>query len=660
MIAGLLLLAAAVLRLAWLGRASYTIDECALLQITLSYHSFLDLIRSEFERFTFLHRLPMTMLCLRAMASLALGAAPVPEWLTRLPMALAGIGAVAAMFGAGILDRRAGWWAAFLATISFFGVFYSREAYDYGLLILFSTTTLFSGLNLFRSLLSRTVPSNKLAVLYIASAALLLQSHLTGLLFLAPQTLLLGFFLIVRHRGYLRQHPTRAARWLLVLGAPYVFFLPFLFKLLSSGFTVTESETARRFSLAVFPSLWGRMGWGEGLLPLAAFTFFWLAGCLFGISRKDSTLRNLYLLVILHLLLYFALQSWMLRISRFEIRYYSPLFPCLLVITATGMVAVEDFCRQRLGRRAAMGFRSLAVLALVVWSAPSLWQICRLECRGFANYKGIARWINTRVPAGGIYSFLNVYELRGVPGMYPTPGRVATSVAYWSSKEEHLRARPVERARYLFTQYPTMYFIEIAPSDLLCPDIAEDFIPRDELFLRHVWLEDPAYDFLVRWRTHPIGETQYNVTNQHKVLISYNLPEDIPQLARRQGRNVYHYYGRGWQYTADQRLTDWMLATGHAVLALGNISTQALTVSLSLTAVGVPRGCVLSIRRSGDVLIKEKAIAPNLTTLSLPALVLPPGETSLEFLVTPPQNQSRAAILVRALRLTTRYQDGSG
>jgi len=646
--AGILAMAA-VLRLLWLGRASYTIDEAALLQITLSYSNLAELIRSEFHRFTFLHRLPLTMVLLRIMASLSPQHVPPPEWLTRLPMALAGIAAVAAMYGiASLGERRLGLWAAFLSAVSFFGVFYSREAYDYPLLILFSALTLITALRLARHFLQTGNLTWKHAVPYAVSASFLLQSHLTGLLFLSPLTLLLLAWAarptVIRQRALL-------ARWLVTLGIPFLLFSPFLVKLLTGGFTVTESDIARRFSLAVFPALWGRMGWGQGPVPLLAFTTVWLAGVVHGLTHRDGVRRRLFRFAFLQMAAYFALQSWMLRVSRFEIRYYSPLFPCLILFVASGISGFQERLQHRSGHRAARVFAGAVAVALAAWSAPSLWHICRLECRGYTNYKGIARWINSHVPPGGVYSFLNVYELRGVPRTYPTPGRIATSVAYWSSKEEHLRARPVERARFLFTQIPTIYFVEIAPRDLLCPEVAEDFLPRNELFMRHVWLQDRSYDFLTRWRTHPLGNTQYNATNEHRILISYNLPEDLPELAHRCHRKVYHHYGRGWRYARDRQLNHWMVASGSAVLLLGNVSREKLPVSLQISALGQPPGTTLNVKHGAGLLLEDVALPAQPGIINIPHVELPPGESALEFVVTPPQNRAEAMIAIRQIVL---------
>ncbi|HIE10388.1 MAG TPA: hypothetical protein EYP62_02115, partial [Kiritimatiellae bacterium] len=146
---------AAVLRFAWLGRASYTIDESQLVKIALSYRSISDLVQREFQRFAFLHRLPLTMILLRLCAQTVPWQGPLPpEWVMRLPMALIGLATVGLLYAARLLgDRRVGFWAMLLCAVSFFAVFYSREAYDYSLLIFLSTATLLAAAALLKSTL---------------------------------------------------------------------------------------------------------------------------------------------------------------------------------------------------------------------------------------------------------------------------------------------------------------------------------------------------------------------------------------------------------------------------------------------------------------------------------------------------------------------------
>lgn len=645
---------ALVTRSLWLGRASYQIDESELIKIALSHKTLFDVLRTELERFTFLHRLPLPQVILRLFAALWHWSGPVPpEWLMRLPSVLFGTATVALMYGWGSVfgDRRVGLWAMTLCALSFFGVFYSREAYDYGLLIFFSTGTALSSALLMKDVLARNRFSWRTAGAYIFFSIGLLQSHLAGLLYLAP---LCAFFVLIVGRvkgldGLLKGNAP--VRWLVVLGTAYFFFMPFLFKL-TGGFAVTERDIARRFSLAVFAGLWGRLGWGESAVPLTLFALFWITGVFFLLRLQTAGNRTVGLFCFTQFMGYFLLQSWMLRVSRFEIRYYSPLFPLMLLFTAGGMVWIEDAFARRGRVKLAPWVRRGMALILVIWSVPNLSWILRLECRGFSNFKGIARWINENVPENGLYAFLNVYDLRGVPGTYPTSSRTGTSVTQWSSKEEHLKAKPVDQTRFFFTQFPTAFFVEVAPEDLFAKNIADDFIPREELFARHVWLEDFYYDRLVRWKTHPLGDTQINVTNQHRVLISYNRPEDLPQMARARGMAAYHYFGREWSYARDHMQRHWMFTPNSATLWLGNAAERPVRIKMTLQAAGLPGGCLVSVYHGGQLVMDKRRVPAGVTSLTIPELTVSPGVGFLTFHALPPPGHLDAAFAVHRVMIS--------
>lgn len=634
----LVLFAALVLRLAWLGRASYTIDESNAVNIALSYKSVGDLIRTEMERFTSLHRLPLPLIVLRSMAAWTKWETPVPpEWTTRLPMALIGVLTVALMswWGAVFSNRRLGLWASGLCSISFFAVFYSREAYDYSLVMFFSAGTLLFSTWLVRESVEKDRPSLCVVIGFVLFAAGLLQVHLTGLLFIAPLWGFMGMLLLWRKGVAYFLKGNAPLRWLAIWGLPFVPFLPFMLKL--GQFSVTEPGVVKRFSLAVLPAIWGRMGWGESPLPLAALVLLWGWGCWYALRQRSPAHKTAGQLGVLAMFAYFTLQSWMLRVSRFEVRYYTPFFPALLLFTAFGIVAAEDAVARKFSEVWAKRARGAFLVALLLWSAPSLWWILRMECRGFANFKGIAQWINQNVPEGGIYAFLNVYDLRGVPQTYPTPGRAGTCVAYWSSAEEHMRANPPERTRHMLRQIPTVHLIEIAPYDILVPQIAKpaDYIPRKEIFARSIWLEDAAYRSLVEWQTLPLGNAQWNTTNEHRVLISYNRPEDLPELTRRQGRHLYHYYTPEWRYARDQSGQDWMVTASHAAIRLGNVEENVLTVRPRIVAAGLPGSCLLNVFAGPTKIVDKQRVPAEPTRLTLPLIQLAPGEMPLLFEVLP-------------------------
>lgn len=643
-----LLAVGAVLRLVWLGRASLQIDEVNVIRFALDAPDLVAAFQNELQRFTFIHRLPLLMILIKlSMSVFPFDGGYPPEWIARLPMALLGILALPVFY---LLGRRArneatGLWCMTLATLSVYHVYYARECYDYAIVMFFTVATLWSSIELLSRWRAGSAPPWSWGALYAASSTGLLYSHLSCLLFLASWNALMAGWLLSHDRARLFRGLS-IAFWAATFGAAYVLFSPFLLKL-GGGFHVTEGALAKRFSLAVFPALWGRMGWGETLPALLPFTALFLLGFGAALRRREEAVTgiaarfSLPAILAVQFVIYVAVQCWMLRVSRFEVRYFSPMFPILIFFVAAGLQALLT----RLAARVAQGRAALVPVAVGILiaavAAPSLLAVCAIDSRG-ANYKGIARWVQLNLPEGGVYAFYNVAELRAVPTVYPTPGRHATSVSAWSSDEDFLRINPPARAKSLFTRFPLVAFIEMAPEDLCNPEKGLDpidrTVDRDSPFLRREWIEDAATDRLFRWRTHPTGETQWMNSCMHRVCISFNRPEDLPALARKHGRMFYHAFGPGWQYVNDQGFNHWMLVSTGAQFIAGNVSISEVTATLRLRLYAPPPGGRLHIFSAQGARIGSVDVgAQGIGEAALDQLTLPPGETAFRFAASPRQ-----------------------
>ncbi|MCO5044062.1 MAG: glycosyltransferase family 39 protein [Verrucomicrobia bacterium] len=642
-----LLVAGLIFRLLDLGRASFQIDEVNVVQFALQEKGLFTAYGTELQRFLFMHRLPLLMIVLKAVLwghDVATSGFP-SEFLARLPFTLIGVASLPLVFA---LTRRlagvkAALWAMALTALSPFHVYYSREAYDYSMLICFSTGVLWAGLRIFDAAREGRKPSLRDIAAYGVLSVLLLYAHLSGLVFLASWCAVLGVALLANPQT---RTPNRLLSLVAILGAPFLFFLPFLLKLLGKGWVDSDaSASVRRISSSILKDLLGRMGWGEAwwaLLPFIAV----LGWGVYSLLRAQTNTKRTARLLLVHLAISFALQAYLLRVARFEIRYFAASMPILLVVAGVGIASLSEKIVERAPRILASLRYALAAV-LLAWLGYNSWLVTQLECRG-SNFKELARWVQSHLPENGIYCFWNGYELRGVPSVYPTPGRSATFPVTWSSAEDYRRLQVQERMVSLFQRFPTTAYVEYWPTDLLDPLTPFNKpVPRSDLFVNQVWLTDPAFQKMVKLKTQPTGDTQWQNRYIDHILISYNRPEDMAELARKQGRALYHYFGADWHYVKDRGMNDWLVTRQFATLIIGNASTSNQSGRIAIQAMAPPNGCRLTIYGPDNQRVADRVEIPGdrVGELAINALVAP-GEMKLTFEVLPSPKQMDATLYV--------------
>ena len=647
---GILLLAGLLLRTMYLGRASYWIDEINIINVSAAMDSVKDIYRLELERFNWYHVLPFLSAVVHVVIKTVgyTGAFP-PEWLARILFALCSTVSLYFFFllGRTVRSWAVGLWAMFLATFSVFHLFYSREVYAYSLLIFFGAGCLWTGLETVRRAIRPDRGRWPFALGYMLFSTLFLQTHMSALLFLVPWTGLLGLTVLLSLGWKKTFEGSNVVFWILTLGLSFAVFSPFLIRMFG-GYTTTDDPGAATFSLQTVSAVFGRMGWGEYWWCMLPFLFFLLVGVFCAVRdwKKDGHWAGL--LIVAQMLLYFALQSWMLvrTQSRFEVRYYHGMFPLMIVLVGWGI-------EQSLGWLAVKRNLPVAILrgtlgtVILIWALPSLVSVCALQCRGYSNYRGLAEWINANLATNGVYSFYNSTEMRAVPRVYPTPGRIPTSVADWSSAEDFKRADPPGRAVSLFTRFPLTVFAEFAPDDLLRPGSGSAPIPRDQLFMRHEWITDAAWSRLHRLKTFPVGEMLPQATNAQMVLISYNRPEDLPALAAKRNQTFYSYFGPEWGYVKDNQMNGWKITEHSGTIFIGNISDRPLPGAIKIAVLGYPSGGLVSVYGpDGRKLLDKTDIPPNYQLLTLPVTELQPGLNSCRMEILPAQGSLSAALLV--------------
>lgn len=636
-----------ILHLVWLGRASLQIDEIVTIRDALSQPSVAAIYATELERFHWYRVLPLFMVPIHWIGQFFPGATFPPEWALRLPGALFSALSLPLFYGLGqaIGGRRLARVTMALAVFSPFHLYYAREAYAYGYLMAFSAGVLWSSCVLLSHDWSVGTPW-KAAIGFMVSSTLMLQTHLTGVVFLSV-------WLVVMAGLFLWKLGLHGVFRLRVLGTllpsvivPYLVFSPFLVRLLAAGYSSTDTSGVICFSGGALISIFGRMGWGEAWWDLIPFLAALIAGAAAIWNAADVASRPAVAGFIIQPAAYIAFQGTYqyLTKSRFEVRYFSSAFPILMVLAAAGLLSLWGIRTGSSGviRRPSVVPRGVALTAtaiLAAWLAFGDALVLALGCRGH-NYRAMARWINDHVPDGGIYAYDNVWDLRGVPGVYPTPGRVGTSVAAWTTLEDVNDVHLPERVNSLFQRFPELFFAEVGPADLLHPEAKMPPIDRDALFMRHEWVGDAAMDWLFGLDLHPLTEVLWGNRSLHRTLFSYNLPEDLPALARRNGRSTYHSFGSGWQYVRDQNWNHWMVATGSAEIIAGNANPDTLEADLLFTLLPQPPGCRVEVTTpSGSLAGTFEVPAPSpsggndLVTHRIAGQALTPGTTGYRLTV---------------------------
>lgn len=641
-----------LLRLFWLGRASLQIDEIVTIRDAIFQSDVFAIYQTELERFHWYRVLPLFMVPIHYVGKWwGTSQGFPPEFYLRLPGALISCLLMPLLYGLTrfLAGRRAGLIAMSLAALSPFNIYYAREAYAYGYLMFFSTGMLWCSLRILMEDWRKDAVPWRWLVGYAIFASLFLQTHLTATVFLSVWTPILGVALIWRHGFPALWKRGRFLLLGLMMVIPYLLFSPFLIRLLTSGYKSTDVGAGTYyFTPAAALTLVSRMGWGEAGITAGLFLLVvgWGIYRIARVSRKD-VVHTAGIILLLQAIIYVAFQAtYQIQTgSRFEVRYFCSLFPILIVFAGIGVDALFSgaFARTENNNalsgsmaRRALGITLAAIL--VSWLLLNNLLVIGLKSRGY-NYKNMAQWIGRNVPEGGLYANMSIYEMRGVPSAYPTPGRQATFVSANSTTQDFLTNPVPDLTRALFSLQPNAYLLEITPYDILVPEQGQPPIPRDELFVRHIWLVDNAWEWLVRLKTLPIGERQAASIYMPRVLVSWNEPGDAFALAARNKRAFSHEWGPQWRYVKQSdgspRLNmNWMRLSGTGQMLIGSTGTNSATAAIKLTVLSP--GCRVTVRGpAGEALISSADISGGPGVLTIPSVPLTSGTNIFNFQVTP-------------------------
>jgi hypothetical protein len=257
------------------------------------------------------------------------------------------------------------------------------------------------------------------------------------------------------------------------------------------------------------------------------------------------------------LLVYFAVQSYTLRVSRFEVPLLQSDLPFIHCVGRGGDGVRRGLvCVRRATLKPAM-LRAALPRRLILWLLPSVGMTVSAGLRGL-NYKGIARWIMDNVPTNGIAAFHNVYGIARVPSVYPTPGRFVTCVAAWSNEEDYQRNQGPRRFEEMFTRFPLIRFMEVIPTDVLARNWSRNSSRAIGFSCASGWWTTLARPGRVAHLADR-GSPMVFRGSMTRCCSPTTWPEDLPALAAKQWPLVLCLFWSGMgisQGSADERLDD--------------------------------------------------------------------------------------------------------
>lgn len=641
---GLFLLALG-LRLPRLGRADLWVDEILFFWFSSPPQSPWTVVARQWERMGSVVHLPLAQVVENLFLWLVRTGAPEamarPEWV-RLPAALWGACMAPVVF---LMARRLLTWrgaaaAGLFAAGLFFPVYYSREAYCYAPLMVCSALSL---LYLAR-FVNGEVFTRRAWAAWCAALGGLVYSHVTGLLVLGVMALgLAAWSMAARARARSASPPrigSALGAMLLALGLVSPFYIQLArttqsLPIQSSGMSplqiLHDALTKQTFGSHV---PWAVAGWA--LLSAGLIRLVW--------RSRENAAAGLLAWTWGAAALALTYGAWR---SQYFPRYFSALSPLTCLVLASGWESVVGVlvnrARRYRGPLFAWGTGAL-LLAHFAWAVTPLYAL-RAK---FTDFRGLAEWLVQNLRPGRPYMFdCGGWDLRFVPGFYPTPGLTPAARIAWNGPDFPPALLAVQTQ--IATRFPESAFIESLDAD---PETRQRSNQIRAYYRRRAELLNPEARLLQRRGLWPGGRLSERV-------IFYNAPEDLPALARERGEIIW----------AD--LTNWRCeAVGHEIYAwvpgawpsevplenlLGSNVVGTLTVQAALLG---PNGEQdLTVYLDGTVLGRRRMTPGRVHNLEFDGVSFGAGRRRLAFSTVPSLSGERAACVLFSVSFAPRAKE---
>jgi len=532
----------------------------------------------------------------------------------------------------------------FLYAVSFFPVFYSREAYHYAPLMFFSCASLLG----FASVYQAEVSSWKKNMAWLVALSAAVLSHISGVMLpLSFVVVGLGALIATYTRGASRLD-LKAARakigWLIVI--PLVSTLPLI------PFILVRLARPGQQNVGGAPEWWmilydliGKMFAGVTPVAFVFAVIFMLAG-LWQVFRNKGGLRYLgFVFVLLTLLIMIGSLK-----SQYSSRYFTAASPGIYVFFAAGFMQIAVWAGKRSPEAATrIGWGMLIAFALL--NIALFHRVAfQLEAKA-RNYAGMAEWLNNNLQPGGAYILESGYDVRFLGQYHPTPRLTPWIPFFHSTADDVQRLRDTQQA--IMLQHPDVPFVEAARHGTeFKPNVPVWTWPHHYYRQRYDLWNRPLQK-LVTWGIWPQIHASGMPDIEYHTIIWFNRDEDVEAIYKDQQRKARFDFGSEWEFAqVAQGVYMRVHPPSRAVITVQGLSHSNTTGRLRLVGSIVGREPVgVRIEQDGRILAAGRWTPGQLHEVVVPDFNV--GSTTNKIVViSDPQKQDTVqAILLREIEL---------
>ena len=540
---GLILAAAFLIRILYLGRASLWQDEIGFVKIADPSLPFGVFLRSLWDVIVWAAQQPLSFILWHLFfkgAGIFADEVTRNPFLARLPALLFGTGGIYFLyrFARNLLDETFALFCALLMAFLFFPVYYSREVYCYPLILLLAPFALLQ----FQQLMMNPAHRTRTFLLTVLAWSALAHTHLGCIPLLAATaccTLLFWLVALLRCRSMAPAF-LRAG---LALACACLTALPFALR-----FALTPNTAHKMgapFSImTILQDAITKMFLGERLIPTILAWILFAAGILgFLLTRNRSWEKRFWAGVTLLTLLLLALATH--RSKYLSVRYFTPAAPLVMLMFAAGWRSFTDLLTARIGAaRARILFWSGGALCLFYSLIAYVFPLYALESKEPSDWRAAAQWLNQHLEPGTPYMWSSGFVLRWVPGYFETPSLVAVCPYIFGTAPEEIDELDKRQSSFA-RRFPVSAYIG-AVSHLPGPVPKETWHAPSRYYRQHDFVGTPALQTLVD-RGIFIWEPHRELSRYDWAIdIFYNTRDDAIALARERGDPLYFDF-QGWQ-----------------------------------------------------------------------------------------------------------------
>ena len=614
---------ALLIRLIALGRADLWCDEILFIGRTHAPKSPFLVLSTNWRELLLVTHLPLPELVQNLFLWLCL---PFDSdlihntWLLRLPAVFWGAGSVPLVYrlASRLFRQPTAFVAALTQCFFFYPVYYSREAYYYAPLIFFAAATL----DLYVGRIGRQHASAVSTAAFVACLSGLVLSHLTGILF--------GAILFVVHLGALgyasfirkdAESARRLGRMLPLFIVPVLLVAPYVLKLATNPIESGMSGAPMSFAGVLFYVL-GKFTLGTVAPWPILGSIVLLAGALRmfkrGPKREARILLALVILSALLILVYSQIRT------QFALRYFNVLWPGFVCIWAAGIEALVA-AGIRLSKAPPIlesggvyAFGSLFILSHTLLFLPPMYQLHAKD----RDFGGLSRWLTSNLRSGTPYFFeYGGWDLRFVPGYFPTPGLSHTVALAWNGPDFEQAKRKLQTN--IMARFPESACVESL--DVEWTDLQHRYRHKMELH------NEPVMRLIRRgiWFETPLAHAPDRAPND--LNIWYNTMEDAVDLAREAGAPAYFAYDNTECAQMTENVYVHAAQGNKATIRVINLKGNPLRGTFRIEgAVNTKQEtCPLFVSWQNQVVLQSSSTRGKPWTLDTPPVTLPPGEHML-------------------------------